>query len=298
MLSTNDRVRIVSCLVEGCSVRATCRMTGFAKGTVLKLLSDLGRVCEAYHSDHVHGLQTKRLQCDEIWAFVGAKNRNLPADKLADPRFGSVWTWTAIDADTKFMVSWGVGERTREVARDFMEDVASRIASDRVQVTTDGFNAYRAAVLLAFGEKVDLGQAEKVFGTPQSKSPEQRYSPAVCLGCIRRRIKGNPDERKISTSFAERANLTMRMGMRRFTRLTNAFSKKIENHAAAVSLHFMHYNFCRVHQTLKTTPAMKAGMADHVWTLAELVAVLERSERAFVGTEVNKRGPYKAKNSN
>lgn len=297
MLSTADRVRIVSCLVEGCSIRATCRMTGAAKGTVLKLLADLGQACEDFHSENVVNLQTKRLQCDEIWAFVGAKNRNLSAEKLADPRFGSVWTWTAIDADSKLMVSWGVGERTRAVARDFMEDVATRIASDKVQVTTDGFNAYRSAVLLAFGERVDLGQVEKLFGKAQSNNPEQRYSPAVCLGCIRRRIKGNPDDRQISTSFAERANLTMRMGMRRFTRLTNAFSKKIENHAAAVSLHFVHYNFCRVHQTIKTTPAMKAGIADHVWTLAELVDLLERQERSLVGSSANKRGPYKTKNS-
>jgi IS1 family transposase len=294
-LTTSDRVRIVACLVEGSSIRATCRMTGVAKGTVLKFLAELGDVCMEYHEQHVKGLKTKRLQCDEIWAFVGAKDKNLTDAKRANPNYGSVWTWTAIDADSKLMVAWAVGERTRAVAHNFMRDVAGRIEAEKIQVTTDGLNAYRSAIKLAFGDGVDFGQAEKVFGNPNTGTPEQRYSPAVCLGCVRRAIAGNPLEGNISTSYVERANLTMRMGMRRFTRLTNGFSKKIDNHRAAIALHFMHYNFCRVHQTLRVTPAMAAGVSDHVWSLEELVSLLVAKEQAIVGTWQNRRGPYHRK---
>jgi len=268
-LSTPDRTRIVAALVEGNSIRATCRMTGAAKGTVTKLLADLGKACAAYHDEHVRGLICKRVQCDEIWSFVGAKMKNVPESKM-DEGWGDVWTWTAIDADSKLIVSYLVGQRGPRWAKLFMEDVASRIES-RIQITTDGHKAYAEAVQGAFGLDCDFAMLIKLYG---SELHDRRYSGGgECIGIRTAVLSGDPDPAHISTSFVERQNLTMRMSMRRFTRLTNGFSKKIENHEAAIALHFMHYNFCRVHKTLRITPAMEAGLAHHVWTVEELVAL-------------------------
>ena len=274
-LSTADRVRVVAALVEGCSIRATVRMTGVAKNTVAKLLVDLGTACEAYHDGHVRGLSTKRIQCDEIWSFCYAKAKNVPADKRGQFGYGDVWTWTALDADSKLMVGYMLGNRDTDTARAFMADVAERVTS-RVQVTTDGHASYFDTVGGAFNWDVDHTMLIKIYGnTPTGGSGGGRYSPPPCIGVKHQPVVGNPDPAHVSTSFVERQNLTMRMAMRRFTRLTNAFSKKIENHAAAIALHFMHYNFCRVHQTLRVTPAMAAGLTDHVWEIEELTALLD-----------------------
>lgn len=289
-LSTADRVRIVACLVEGCSIRATCRMTGFAKGTVTKLLVDMGTVCQAFHDEHVRGLHAERVQCDEIWAFCYAKDKNLP-DRMRDqPGVGSVWTWTAIDADDKLMIAWHLGDRGSECARMFMLDLAGRL-DNRVQLTTDGHAAYPAAVREAFGREIDYAQLVKIYAQP--RQDEARYSPAVCIGCERRPVIGGPLRADTSTSFVERANLTLRMQQRRYTRLTNAFSKKLANLEAAAALHFTHYNFCRVHSTLKTTPALRCDLTDHVWSLDELVGLLESAENARIEAGALKRGPYK-----
>lgn len=268
-LSTAERARIIACLVEGNSIRATCRMTGFAKNTVVKLLVEMGEACARYHDEYVRGLHCKRVQCDEIWSFVGAKMRNTTEEKLAQG-WGDVWTWAAIDADSKLIVSYLVGQRGPRWAKAFMEDVASRIDS-RIQLTTDGLKMYGEAVEGAFGMDVDYAMLIKLYG---NDGPDLLYSSGECIGTQSAVMMGNPDPKHISTSFIERQNLTMRMQIRRFTRLTNGFSKKIENHEAAIALHFMHYNFCRVHKTLRVTPAMEAGLAHHVWTVEELVGLL------------------------
>lgn len=270
-LGSADRVRVVAALVEGNSIRATVRMTGIAKRTITKLLCDLGRACDAFQRKTLVSLKSRRVQADEIWSFVGAKHKNADPVLVAQGRAGDVWTWVAMDADSKLAISWLVGSRDAGYATVFIEDVASRLAN-RVQLTTDGHRPYLEAVEGAFGTEIDYAQLVKLYGEPVGN--EKRYSPGVCIGCRRKPIMGDPDHAHISTSFVERQNLTMRMGMRRFTRLTNAFSKKVENHEAAVALHFMHYNFARVHQTLRVTPAMEAGVADHVWTLGEIVALL------------------------
>ncbi len=271
-LSTADRVRVVAALVEGCSIRATVRMTGVAKNTVTKLLVDLGTACARYHDEKVRGIAAKRVQVDEIWSFTYAKNANLPADKKGVEGYGDTWTWTAIDADTKLIISYLVGGRSAEYGYEFMMDVADRLAN-RVQLTSDGHSAYLWAVKDTFGKEIDYAQLIKIYGPDRAGKPG-RYSPPVCIGADVKKISGNPDPAHVSTSYSERQNLTMRMAMRRFTRLTNGFSKKLENHAHSVALHFMHYNFCRVHQTLRVTPAMEAGLADHVWTLEELINLL------------------------
>ena len=268
-LSTADRTRVVAALVEGNSIRATCRMTGISKPTVLKLLADIGKVCTAYHDAHVRGLKCKRVQCDEIWSFVGAKQKNVSEEKMAQGN-GDCWTWVALDADSKLVVSYLVGQRGPRWANAFMEDVASRIDS-RIQITTDGHKAYAEAVEGAFGMDVDYAMLIKLYG---NDSFDRRYSTGDCIGTRSAVLQGNPDPKHISTSFVERQNLTMRMSMRRFTRLTNAFSKKLENHEAAVALFYMYYNYCRVHQTLRVTPAMEAGIAGHVWSLEEVVGLL------------------------
>jgi IS1 family transposase len=270
-LSTAKRAAVVGALVEGCSIRSTVRMTGVAKNTVTKLLVELGAACTAYQSDTLRNLSCKRLQCDEIWSFVGAKDKNVPADKMGKFGVGSVWTWTAIDADTKLCVSFLVSTRDAGAAHEFMADVASRLRG-RVQLTTDGHRPYLEAVEGAFGADIDYATLTKLYGVdPQG---EKRYSPPVCLGCDTKIVSGDPNPKHISTSYVERQNLTMRMSMRRFTRLTNAFSKKVENHAAAIALYFMYYNFARIHQTLRVTPAMEAGVSDHVWSIEEIVGLL------------------------
>ena len=273
LLDTAARVRVVSALVEGCSIRATCRMTGVAKGTVLKLLADLGTACRTYHDANVRGLKSQRIQCDEIWSFCGAKDKNVLPDEQGFGR-GSIWTWTAIDADTKLIAGYHVGTRDAGCAYEFMSDLAARLLY-RVQLTTDGHKAYLSAVPDAFGfGAVDYAMLVKLYG--ETPAGPGRYSPPACIGIEMRPIMGEPDMAHVSTSYVERQNLTMRMGMRRFTRLTNAFSKKCANLEHAVALHFMHYNFCRVHQTLRVTPAMAAGLTDHVWELADLIALMPK----------------------
>jgi IS1 family transposase len=251
-------------------------MTGVAKNTVLKLVLDLADGCAAYHNAHVRNIKVRRLQCDEIWQFVGSKARNTsPAKKAIG--WGDGWTWTGLDADTKLCVSYLVGGRGLDWAKEFMEDCASRIRN-RVQITTDGHKAYLEAVENAFGADIDYAQLQKIYGAPSDD--HKRYSPATCIGCDMKVVSGNPDPKHVSTSFVERQNLSMRMSIRRFTRLTNAFSKKIENHAASVAIWFMYYNFCRVHQTLRVTPAMEAGISNHVWTIEELCGLLPETASA------------------
>jgi IS1 family transposase len=254
-------------LVEGNSLRATSRLADVSINTVTKLLVDLGRACADYHDANVNSVRVRRLQCDEIWAFVGAKAKNASPEKKAQG-WGDIWTWVALDADTKLCVSYLVGGRDGWWAREFMQDCANRVRG-RIQVTTDGHKVYLDAVEDAFGADVDFAQLQKIYGAVEEN--ETRYSPAVCIGCDMKVVSGRPDPQHVSTSFVERQNLTMRMGMRRFTRLTNAFSKKAENHAAMVAIHFMHYNFARIHKTLRITPAMAAGLADHVWSPEEIV---------------------------
>lgn len=272
-LDAASQARVISCLIEGCSIRATVRMTGVAKNTIVKLLADIGCACAGYHNRTVRNLKVRRLQADEIWSFVGAKAKNTRLEKKQEG-WGDVWTWVGIDADTKLVVSYLVGGRDGGWAKDFMEDCAKRI-SNRVQITTDGHKAYLEAVESAFGCDIDYAQLHKIYGAP-SDEETRRYSPAKCIGCDMKVVSGDPDPKHVSTSYVERQNLTMRMHMRRFTRLTNGFSKKVDNHRHSVALHYMFYNFCRVHQTLRCTPAMEAGLADHVWTVEELCALLPK----------------------
>jgi IS1 family transposase len=263
------------------SIRATVRVTGAAKNTITKLLVELGGACAEYQGAALFDLPCTDIQCDEIWSFCYAKRKNVPAEHKDEFGYGDVWTWTAICADTKIVPSWLVGERTAEDAEYFIRDLASRLAN-RVQLTTDGLRLYVHAVENAFHGDIDYAQLHKIYAGPNGFDDERRYSPAVCTGIDVRKVNGNPDLDKASTSYVERQNLTMRMGMRRFTRLTNGFSKKVENLAQAVSLHYMHYNFARPHTTLTkaaggrpTTPAMAAGVADRVWTARDIAALLD-----------------------
>lgn len=274
-LNRDKQAQVIAALVEGNSINATVRMTGVAKNTILKLLAELGPACSEYQDRAFRNLTCKRIQCDEIWQFCYAKEKNVPADKKGKFGFGDVWTWVAIDADTKLIPSFMLGNRDSHTANVFIDDLASRLAS-RVQLTTDGLKVYLEAVEGAFGSEIDYAMLIKVYGASQE---ETRYSPAECIECITNVVTGAPAPRHISTSYVERQNLTMRMGMRRFTRLTNGFSKKVENHAHAVALHFMHYNFCRIHKTLRVTPAMEAGLTDHVWEISELIDLLNQSEK-------------------
>lgn len=280
-LSTEKRAQVVGCLVEGMSIRATVRTTGVAKNTISKLLVDLGDACSYAANELLVDLDCQRVQCDEIWSFCYAKAKNVPEEHKGEFGYGDVWTWTAIDADTKLVVSYLVADRSMESAKMLIDDLAYRVTS-RIQITTDGLSTYVAAIGDRFGQYVDYAQIIKIYGPAEGKDNERRYSPVVCTGIEKKRIEGNPDEDHISTSYVERQNLTMRMSMRRFTRLTNGFSKKVENLAAAVSLHFIYYNFARPHQTLtkanggrKTTPAMAAGKANRVWTLTDIVGLLD-----------------------
>ena len=271
-LDTKRRTQLVAALVEGNSLRGTARMTGVARMTVEKLLRDLGTACAEYQDKHLRNLNCRRIECDEIWRFVYAKQKNVERAKSAPEAAGDVWTWTAIDADTKLVPSWLIGTRDLGTAYTFMHDLADRL-SNRVQLTTDGHKPYLEAVESAFGEEIDFAQLVKVYGS--DPEAEKRYSPAKCLGTNVKTITGEPNPKHVSTSYVERQNLTMRMSMRRFTRLTNAFSKKVEMHAHSVALHFMYYNFVKIHQTLRTTPAQAAGVTEKLWDIADLVGLLE-----------------------
>jgi IS1 family transposase len=276
-LDRKTRAQILHLLCEGQSIRAVTRLTGCSKNTVAKLLVETGHACAAYQDKALRNLPCKRVQMDEIWSFVYAKNKNVKAAKAAPATAGDVWTWTAICADTKLIVSWLLGSRDTEAALAFTHDLESRLAN-RVQLTSDGYAPYLQAVDAAFNGEVDYAILHKIYAT--DSQGEKRYSPAKCVGAEKRIVEGNPDKKHISTSYVERSNLTMRMHMRRFTRLTNAFSKKVENHAAAIALHTTYYNFVRIHQTLKVTPAMAAGVTDKLWEVSDIVAVLEQWEIA------------------
>jgi len=288
-LDTRTRAMILRCLVEGNSIRSTARLTDTSKNTVTKLLIDAGKVCTVYQFAAFRNLPCRRIQVDEIWSFVYAKAKNVAAAKAAPDVAGDVWTWTAICADTKLVPSWLVSDRSSAAAIEFMDDLASRLAH-RVQLSSDGHKPYLEAVEGAFGADIDYAVIQKIYGTAP-EAARGRYSPAVCTGVKKERIEGSPDPKHVSTSYVERQNLTMRMSMRRFTRLTNAFSKKAENHAYSVALHFMYYNFCRQHASLKKiTPAMAAGVTDRLWDVEDIVALLDAAE-----PEPAKRGPYRKK---
>lgn len=259
-LSREKKTQVIAAMVEGVGVNAISRMTGVCKNSILRILAEVGRACAEYQDERLVHLKVARLQVDECWQFCYAKSKNVPADKKGKFGFGDVWTWTAVDADTKLVPCFLVGNRDALSARMFIDDLAGRLAN-RIQLTSDGFKVYVSAVEDAFGANIDYAQLQKIYASSQE---ETRYSPAECIGCERKRIMGNPDPLHISTSYVERLNLTMRMHMRRFTRLTNGHSKKIENRIYAVALHFMFYNFAKIHETLRVTPAMEAGLSDHV----------------------------------
>jgi len=276
-LDREARSHILHLLCEGSSIRAVTRLTGASKNTVVKLMVEAGQACADYHDKHVRNIKAKRIQCDEIWSFCYAKEKNVPGAKAAPDGAGSVWTWTAIEADSKLMVSWWVGDRSSSTGLVFLRDLKSRLAN-RVQLSTDGHGAYLEAVDHSFGEDVDYAMLIKLYGPAPGGGTETRYSPAACVGARRKEISGSPEWEHISTSFAERQNLNMRMHMRRFTRLTNAFSKKIENHAYNVALFATYYNFVRIHKTLRVSPAMAAGVTKKLWEIGDIVDVLERWE--------------------
>ena len=280
------RVQILSMLCEGSSMRSISRVADVSINTVTKLLEDAGETCLALHDEHVRNVRASRVQCDEIWSFCYAKEKNVQTAKAPVDGAGDVWTWTALDADSKMIVSYFVGDRSGQSAIILMDDLRSRLAN-RVQLTTDGHKAYLEAVEGAFGGDVDYAQLVKLYGDVP-EAAKGRYSPAECTGIRKLKVEGNPDPKAVSTSYVERQNLTMRMSMRRFTRLTNGFSKKLDNHIAALALYFMHYNFCRVHKSLRMSPAMAAGVATRLWSMEDIVAAIDaRAEPP------KKRGPYK-----
>lgn len=272
-LSIEKRAQVIGCLVEGMSIRSTVRITGAAKNTVTKLIVELGQACAEYMDNTLVDLPCERIQCDEIWSFCQCKEKNVPDEHKGELGFGDVYTWTAIDPKTKLIPSFMVGKRDAEYGNAFMQDLASRL-KNRVQLTTDGHGVYLQAVEDAFGCEIDYAMLIKIYGKG-SQEDERKYSPAEWTGSEKRPITGKPDEKHISTSHVERQNLTMRMSMRRFTRLTNGFSKKIENHYYATAMYFMYYNFGRIHKTLRVTPAMEAGISNHVWTLEEIAALTD-----------------------
>lgn len=292
-LDKATRVLVAKLLVEGNSIRSTARIAGISKNTVTKLLVDLGRICSTYQDQALRGLTCKRVQLDEIWSFCYSKQKNVPDDKRGLFGYGDVWTWTAIDADTKLVVSWMVGDRDGHTASVFVRDLADRL-DGRVQLTTDGHKPYLAAIEGAFGADIDYAMLIKLYGNEGSnKHAETRYSPAACTGTDKNVITGNPDPAHVSTSYVERLNLTTRMCVRRFTRLTNAFSKKVENHACAVALHFFHYNFIRIHKTLRVTPAMAAGVTERLWEVDDLIQMLIDEEDA----EEEQKGPRRTRDA-
>jgi len=269
-LSLEKRAQIIGCLVEGNSLRSTARICNVAFNTVLKLLPETGKACLEYQDRVFRNLKCKRIQCDEIWSFCYSKQKNVPKDKQGQFGYGDIWTWVALDADTKLVPTFFVGNRDAYCAHMFISDLSKRL-SNRVQLTTDGHRVYLTAVEAAFGGDVDYAMLVKIY---ESTQEETRYSPAKCNGSEKKKVSGHPDPAYVSTSYVERQNLTMRMNIRRFTRLTNAFSKKIENHIYHLALHYMHYNFSRIHKTLRVTPAMEAGVTDHAWTLEEIANIL------------------------
>lgn len=284
-LSLEKRAQILSLLVEGNSMRSVTRIVGCSINTVTKLLIEVGEACLEYQDQAMRDLPCKRVQCDEIWAFCGMKEKNVPQEHEGELGYGDVYTWTALDPDTKLIASFLVGRRDAEYANAFIGDLASRL-KNRVQLTTDGHKAYLTAVESAFGMEIDYAMLVKLYGAAPGVKEQRRYSPAKFSGAVKGTVSGNPDSAHISTSHVERQNLTMRMSIRRFTRLTNAFSKKIENMEYAVALHFMYYNFGRAHKTLRVTPAMEAGISDHIWTLEEIAGLVKEEAP-------KKRGPYK-----
>ena len=289
-LDTAKRVQILSMLCEGSSMNSVARVADVSPNTVAKLLMEAGRACEAFHDKEVRNVQSRRVQCDEIWSFIHAKQKNVEKAKAAPQEAGDCWTWTALDADTKLIVSFLCGGRDAGYANEFMADVASRLAN-RVQLTTDGHKAYLEAVEASFGADIDYAQLVKLYG--DSPSPAGRYSPAECTGIKKTRIEGRPDKDHVSTSYVERQNLNFRMGMRRFTRLTNAFSKKVEPHYTMVCLYTVFHNFVRIHKTLKCTPAMAAGLTPKLWSMTDLVAMIDAAAEAPKRPRV-----YKVRNSN
>ena len=289
-LATEKRVQVLNMLVEGSSMRSISRVLGVNINTVTKLLVDAGEACMAFHDQAVRNVTARHIQCDEIWAFCYAKQRNADTARGVIDGAGDVWTWTGIDSDTKLIVSWLVGGRDANCALDFMDDLRARLAN-RVQLSTDGYGAYLEAVEGAFGGYVDYAQLIKVYGNPPDEE-RRRYSPGQCLSTRKIPVSGTPDMAEVNTSYVERHNLTMRMSMRRFTRLTNAFSKKIQNHAYTVALYAVWYNFMREHKTLGTTPAVAAGLAEYQLTMRQLV------ERIDARAPKPKRGPYKKQVSN
>ncbi len=272
ILSIEKRVQIINCLVEGNSLRSTSRMAGVSINTVTKLLVDVGKACAEYQDKAFQNLTCKRIQCDEIWNFCYCKEKNIPEEHKGEFGFGDVYTWTAMCADSKIVPSFLVGRRDSESAKLFVNDLASRL-KNRIQLTTDGYKIYLEAVENAFGGEIDYAMLVKVYeATPTND--QRKYSPIECIGAEKKRVSGNPDKKHISTSFIERQNLTMRMSMRRFTRLTNGFSKKVENLFYSIAIHYMYYNFARIHKSLRVTPAMEAGIADHVWSLEEIITLI------------------------
>ena len=291
-LPLDKRVQILHMLCEGSSMRSIARVADVSFNTVAKLLVDAGKVCAAFHDDTVRNVEARRVQVDEIWSFVYAKQKNVATAKRLDLAYGDVWTWTAIDADSKLILSYLVGARDSEYAHAFIGDLRSRLAN-RVQLTSDGFNVYLRAVEDVFGSEVDYAQLVKLYGAAPD-SAKGRYSPAECIGARKEWVEGKPNPKHVSTSYVERQNLTMRMHMRRFTRLTNAFSKKFENHAHMVALYTVWYNFVKQHKTLKgITPAMAAGVTDKLWDMKDVAALVDA-----VAPKPGRRGAYKKKNSN
>jgi IS1 family transposase len=290
ILTRQARSQILHLLCEGNSIRSVTRLTGASKNTVIKLLADTGKACMAFHDANVRDVQAKRVQVDEIWSFTYAKAKNVPTAKAAPDGAGDTWTWTALDADSKMILSYFIGGRDGECAMWFVDDLRSRLAG-RIQLTSDGHRAYLEAVEGAFGGDIDYAILHKIYGS-SPESMKGKYSPAECIGTQKHRVEGEPDPLHVSTSFVERHNLTMRMHMRRFTRLTNGFSKKVENHAYAVALHMMYYNFVKVHSKLRVSPAMAAGVSSRLWEISDIVGLVE-AEEAKVD---RKRGPYEKSN--
>ena len=288
-LSREKQALILTLLVEGLSMRAISRTADVSINTVSKLLVDAGKACAAYHDEAVRNVKAKRVQCDEIWSFCYAKQKNVEKSKAAPQGAGNVWTWTALDSDSKLIISYQIGDRSAATAYEFMHDLKDRLAN-RVQLTTDGHRAYLNAVEDAFGAEVDYAQLVKLYGEDHDK--DKRYSPSVFNGALKNKINGKPKRKSISTSHVERHNLTMRMSMRRFTRLTNAFSKKLENHLHSLALYFLYYNFCRIHTTLRVPPAMEAGLTDRLWDVFDIIELIDAGQSKL------KRGPYKKRISN